>query len=91
MFTSKVMAWPVAAKPEPGRVTVPNASLISGEQNRMLCSEDHRPAVHVRIAASEAGDFNKPAVRVSDKQHYSFGQKVPKGRACIPIGQLEEL
>jgi hypothetical protein len=44
----------------------------------MLSREDHRPAVHVRIAAFEADDFNMVIVLVSDKQDYSFGQTLPK-------------
>ena len=58
-----------------------------GEQGRMLSREDHRPAVHVRIAAFEAGDFNTVTLLVSDKQDYSFGQRLPKRATTDRIAQ----
>jgi hypothetical protein len=40
-----------------------------------------------RIAASEAGDFNKANVPVSDKQNYTFGQSRPKDRLAYNLGK----
>jgi hypothetical protein len=57
----------------------------------MLSHEDHRPAVHARIAAFEADDFNTVTLLVSDKQDYSFGQRLPKRSTCSAIGQSDEI
>jgi hypothetical protein len=50
-------------------------------------AETTGPAFRNRIAAFDAGDFNKATLPVSDKQAYSFGQRLPTGTARISIGQ----
>ncbi len=51
----------------------------------MLSHEDHRPAVHVRIAAFEAGDFNTVTLLVSDKQHSISDKDCPRERQPIDL------
>jgi hypothetical protein len=63
--------------------------VIDQEERRTGCSVRmaYRPPFHARIAALEAGDFNKATVRVSDKQNYTFGQSCPRDRLAYGLGK----